>query len=189
MNLKTVRWTGWMVMGIAVCLMASSCRTPLDTQPETDVKTVTEEYGELLQEPEPLQRMKRIVIPEVSFHPPATIIDAVDFLKQASRDFDDPNIPLEKRGVSFILSLNLKPSAESERVDDPFSGKLSEIYDIPVMPAMKANNISLYDALKLICEATGMKFRIEPRCVRIVPFDDLTTNAKRPLPGSGVYKH
>jgi len=45
MDMKTMRRLGWRVTGIAVCLMASSCRTSFDTQPDTGEKTVAEGYG------------------------------------------------------------------------------------------------------------------------------------------------
>ena len=183
MNLKTGRWLGCMVTGVAVCLIASSCRTYPDTQSGTGVKAVIEDFGERPQEPELLQKMKSIIIPEMSFRPPATIIDAVDFFKQASHDFDDPNIPPEQRGFSFILKLPVKPSAENESVDDdPFSGRSGESSDIPVIPAMKARNISLYDALKVVCMATDRTFLIEKGRVWVVPFDDPMTMSARTYP-------
>jgi len=183
MNLKTVSWLGWMVTGITVCLMVSSCKTSLDT----GEKTVTEESDSRARQQAVLQKMRSIIIPEVSFCPPATIIDAVEFFKQASRDFDDPNIPPEQRGISFILKLPVKPSAEDESLDDnPFRSVLGEPY-APVMPAMTMRHISLYEALKLVCKVTDMKFRIEWGLVLIIPVDDyfyedMVTRTYHPIP-------
>jgi len=95
-------------------------------------------------------KLKTIVIPQVTFRPPATLVDFVDFLKAASVDNDDPNIPLEQRGVNIVL--NLPPSAA-----------------IPVMPAISVRAISLHDVLKLVCDATNTKVQITGTIVRIVP--------------------
>ena len=86
-----------------------------------------------------VQRMKAMRLPEVSFKPPATIIDAVEFFRVASKDFDSPKIPKEMRGFNFML-----------RVDG--SGEAPEI------PMITAKDISFYDAMKLVCESVDYMF-------------------------------
>ncbi len=98
-----------------------------------------------------LKKLKSIVIPEMTFRPPINIVDAVDFLKSASRDYDDPKLPKEQRGVNMLLKLPSQPGA------------------IPEVPAMSARFISLYDAMKLVCDVTGMKFLISGNIVFVVP--------------------
>jgi hypothetical protein len=98
-----------------------------------------------------LKKLKSIVIPEMTFRPPINIVDAVDFLKSASRDYDDPKLPKEQRGVNMILKLPSQPGA------------------IPEVPAMSARFISLYDAMKLVCDVTGMKFLISGNIVFVAP--------------------
>ena len=125
------------------------------------------------------QKLREIVIPEVTFRPPATIIDAVDFFKQASRDYDKPDIPLEQRGVNLVLKLSSSASASpaAAPVVDPFAGASmsSSSGGVPPIPAMSARFINLYDALKLVCEVTSMKFKIRGNIVMIVPLDDPDT--------------
>lgn len=106
-----------------------------------------------------LTKLKTIVLPQVTFRPPATLVDFVDFLRADSMDNDDPNIPLNQRGVNFVLSLNPSPS------DEPASFAPA----IPVMPTISVRSISLYDALKLVCDATNTKIQITGSIVRIVP--------------------
>ncbi len=126
------------------------------------------------------QKLKDIVIPEVTFRPPATIIDAVDFFKQASRDYDKPEIPVEQRGVNLVLKLasgaGNQASAEQApaAAADPFAtpAASSNLGGVPQISALSARFISLYDALKLVCDVTGMKFRIRGNIVMIVPAND-----------------
>jgi len=123
------------------------------------------------------KKLRDIVIPEVTFRPPATIIDAVDFFKQASRDYDDPEIPVEARGVNLVLKLASTgaPAEQAAVSDDPFaapSASAGGSEGVPVIPAMSARFINLYDALKLVCDVTGMKFRIRGNIVMIVPLND-----------------
>ena len=123
------------------------------------------------------QKLRDIVIPEVTFRPPATIIDAVDFFKQASRDFDKPEIPIEQRGVNLVLKLasgssSAAPAAAENA--DPFAAPAAAgaAGGVPPISAMSARFINLYDALKLVCDVTGMKFRIRGNIVMIVPAND-----------------
>ena len=124
------------------------------------------------------QKLKEIVIPEVTFRPPATIIDAVDFFKQASRDYDKPEIPIEQRGVNLVLKLASNPSAApaaeaAPAAADPFApAAAASASGVPQISALSARFISLYDALKLVCDVTGMKFRIRGNIVMIVPSND-----------------
>jgi general secretion pathway protein D len=124
------------------------------------------------------KKLREIVIPEVTFRPPATIIDAVDFFKQASRDYDNPEIPLEQRGVNLVLKLaagSSAPAPDAGAAADPFAAVTpsgSSAGGVPVISALSARFINLYDALKLVCDVTGMKFRIRGNIVMIVPFND-----------------
>lgn len=127
------------------------------------------------------QKLREIVIPEVTFRPPATIIDAVDFFKQASRDYDNPEIPVEQRGVNLVLKLpphggaaTAAPAAEPASAD-PFATPAASSAGAggaPAISSLSARFINLYDALKLVCDVTGMKFRIRGNIVMIVPSDD-----------------
>ncbi|MCL1921140.1 MAG: hypothetical protein FWG50_08715 [Kiritimatiellaeota bacterium] len=118
------------------------------------------------------KKLREIIIPEVSFRPPATIIDAIDFFKQASRDYDSPEIPVDQRGVNLILKLPPAASAAAAAPDDIFTPSAGTAPGVPVIPAMSARFINLYDALKLVCDVTNMKIRITGNIVMIVPFDD-----------------
>ena len=169
----------WMIFGLAICLTASSCQTCQKPQHIANDRASIEKAV--------LQKMRRVVIPELSFRPPDTIIDALDFFKQAFRDFDKPEIPLEARGVSLILKRLPSPNAvKPAEGDDPFAGGEASSPDAPVIPAMTARHINLYDALKLVCDVTGMKFEIKSAgFIMITPLDDegeLLTRTYRLLP-------
>ncbi len=125
------------------------------------------------------QKLVDIVIPEVTFRPPATIIDAVDFFKQASRDYDKPEIPVDQRGVNLVLKLatGAAPAAAAPAAAenaDPFAAPAAGAGagGVPQISALSARFINLFDALKLVCDVTGMKFRIRGNIVMIVPANE-----------------
>ena len=106
-------------------------------------RTVTEKdtAGEGTTE-SPIEVMKRIIIPEISFQH-ASLLHVVAFLGKASAEFDE-----EKRGVNFILDLkDARPQ--------------------PI--TFNARQISLLDALNLCMGVAGLQYRIEGNVVRIGP--------------------
>ena len=93
------------------------------------------------------KRMKEMILPSVSFRPPATIIDAVGFFKKASIDLDRSESSVDQRGFQFILQL--------DKAADGAAGKA------PVIPTINASNISLWDALKLVCQTCTPAYKFE----------------------------
>jgi hypothetical protein len=181
MNAKNLCRLGWLFFGLAVCLAATACRTTCREEGgagTTRAALSGSRSGGVTRgseiEEAVLQKLRRIIIPELSFRPPATIIDALDFFKQASADYDDPAVPFERRGVSLVLKLPVSGSSQSMpgANEDPFAAAVTSTNGIPVIPALSARFISLYDAIQLVSDVTGMKFRIVRGCVMIVPKDE-----------------
>ena len=143
---------------------------------------------ELTRDQEVCRKMKNIVIPEVTFRPPATIIDAMRFFKEASIKYDQSGFFKMERGINFVLNLPQAywwvPTGSSTNMD-PFAASACTHGGPPVIPAMSGRSINMFDALKLVCDVTGMIFRIRDGIVWIVPYRDmgeLTTRTYYPLP-------
>ena len=134
------------------------------------------------------KRMKDMILPSISFRPPATIADAVEYFKQASRDFDRPEIPIDQRGFNFVLDLGKQIVAQGgetalEDSGNDFAANAAATDDaaaaapggMPLIPAIAANNVSLWDALKLVCRVTKFKFVIQEGPVVMVMPESMTT--------------
>jgi Flp pilus assembly secretin CpaC len=135
------------------------------------IEKVKAKQKDMQKDEEARRKMKKIVIPEVTFRPPSTIIDVVRFFKEASIDYDDPELPAAQRGVNFVLNLsadNARLTVSGEKVD-LFAATASVTNSVPVVPAISARFFNLYDALKLVCDATQMKFTIRNGIVWIEP--------------------
>ena len=131
------------------------------------------------------KRMKEMMLPSISFRPPATIIDAVDYFRQASKDYDRPEVPVDQRGFNFVLQLdkvltnNGGAAADAKAAggnDNAFSSASDEegdaaSGDVPVIPNVTASNISLYEALKLVCQVCkpAYKFKVQGSVVMVMP--------------------
>ena len=86
---------------------------------------------------EMIERMKRIEIPLLDFKPTETLSEAIGYFYRQSIEHGDPTKPKGERGISFLEKGNL--------VGRP-------------MPKIHAKNISLYNALDLVCQATDATF-------------------------------
>ena len=131
---------------VKTCLIAAvaagAILSAMAEKPEKDAKSA-----------EIVQRMKAMRLPKMEFAPPKTIIDAVDFFRDASKKYDSVEIPEEKRGFNFVLRM------------DPDEGK-------PTIPIIKASDISFYDAIELVCECVDYTFYVCDSVVIVLPKKD-----------------
>lgn len=95
-------------------------------------------------------RMHAIKIPQIDLRQ-AHIRDAVEFIKQASIQFDDPKVPQNERGINFVLNLQ---GMDERRV---------------ALITFSARNISVHEALSALVSAAGLQYRIDGAVVFIEP--------------------
>ena len=111
-----------------------------------------------------VQRMKAMQLPEISFAPPQTISDAIEFFVAASRKHDSAKLPKEERGFSFVLSKDMGGNDDGTMECNADQAHKDEVDDLsekwPTLPVINAKNISFYDALKLTCDSVGYKFTV-----------------------------
>ena len=144
------------------------------------VKSSAGDDPERTSEQEIIERMKAIRLPEIKFNPPATIMDAVQFFIQASKDYDNPDLPPERRGFNFFLrpreQLTAATDTSAEEAND-FSSTGEEdesaqnTHGLAPIPTISANNISFYEALKLVCDSVDYKFIVRDSIVMVMHKD------------------
>lgn len=100
------------------------------------------------------EKMERIVFPSVSFTG-ATVEEAIEFLRVKSHDLDLTEKNAERKGVNIIMKTG----------DTPVSAQITlDLKDVPMA-----------EALRYITELAGMKFKIEPYAVLVVPLSETTS--------------
>ena len=152
-----------------------------DTSAET-VKAQLGEDPERTMEQEIERRMKEMRLPEIQFKPPATIMDAVDWFRTASKDYDRPDIPVEKRGFNFVLKTPqpLKAAAgdaggEANDFSDNGGGEGGSASNgLAPIPTITASDITFYEALKLVCDSVEYKFIVRGPVVMVMQKDMAT---------------
>ena len=125
-----------------------------------------------------LSKMEAIRIPEIDFRQ-ANIHDVVNFLQEASVEYDPSDDPNAPKGVNIILNLQAigetdasAPAAEA----DPFGFGAAEPVggggpggDVPLV-TFNARYISLLEALRIVTRVTRLEYRVDGSVVMIVPF-------------------
>jgi hypothetical protein len=108
------------------------------------------------------EAMDRIMIPAVDFQN-AGIHDVITFLQEASVDYDP-----QKRGVNIILNLGDTAVPAAAETNAPAAARPG-----PKVPpvTLKAKEISLLEALKIITNVAGLKYRLEGNVVLVVPWN------------------
>ena len=145
------------------------------------LKVPTYDDPERRQEQSILKRMREMHLPEISFKPPATIYDAVQFFIGASKEYDRPELPLDERGFGFQLISPQQLAAsggEEEEETDGFGGSSAEgegdAKGAKVIPTISVTNPTFFDALTLVCESVGYKFKVKNGIVVVMPKDMVT---------------
>ena len=154
----------------------------LESMSSTTVKNALGDDPERSQEQAIINRMKEMRLPEINFKPPANLSDAIDSFKQMSKDYDRPDLPLEKRGFDIMLkppeALSMAGGEEEDEDSDDFSATDNGEEDtgpamvgVPLIPNITARDISFYEALRLVCESVNYKFKVKGQMIMIMHKD------------------
>ncbi len=174
-----------------------------------------EKSGVVVQEPSDTagtakiqQKLNSIIIPKLEFRD-ATIREAVEFLKSKSAQLDVREADPTKRGVNIVLklesgpNLGVAPAPEAPIGVAAIPGLEPIPGAIPAAPAPGAilptvnpgdaritlalTNVPLAEALKYVTQLAGLKYKVEPFAVSIVPIgtptDVLITKEYKVRPG------
>lgn len=101
-----------------------------------------------------VDKMKVIRLPSLQFKD-ATVDEALEFLRMKSRDLDDTERDPSRRGINIILKAGDTPSTARITLD---------LKDVP-----------MEEALRYVTELAGMKYKVEPFAVLVVPVTESTT--------------
>lgn len=120
-----------------------------------------------------LARLNGIVIPRVDFRD-ATVRQAVGFLQQRSRDLDTSEDAPERRGVNIVLKLPAAsaPAPASLEIEGESAAPTGFSADSRI--TLNLSNVPLYEALRYVATLAGLKVKVEPFAVSIVPLSEPT---------------
>jgi general secretion pathway protein D len=120
-----------------------------------------------------------------------TVREAVDYLRQKSRDADTSADDLRSKGVNIVMrGIPLTASAIQD-IEPPLPGQTPEVSGPAVTEntriSLNLRNVPLIEAIRYLTEVAKLRYKIDPVGVLIVPFgentDDLFTKSYRVSPG------
>jgi len=126
-------------------------------------------------------KLNRIVIPKIDLRD-TTVREAVEFLKQRSRELDSTtDDPKDKRGVNIVLKLD--NTQATPPVTDPSAPVVEGAEVTPASGGnadtritMSLTNVPLIEALRYLTELSQLKYKVDPYAVSIVPITENTTD-------------
>jgi hypothetical protein len=98
-----------------------------------------------------VRQLKAIKMPEVSFCAPSTMKDFAEYMSQATKDFDDPAVPLEERGIKFVCKESVAAKTEPE--------KQKPVAPLIPCPGVVATTTA-WDVLTNVCHSVGCQFEV-----------------------------
>lgn len=121
-----------------------------------------------------IARLNRMIIPRVDFRD-ATVRQAVNFLQQRSRDLDTTEADPANRGVNIVVKLPAvsvpAPTVETDSEGDMLAAPAATSAD---RITLNLSNVPLYEALRYVATLAGLKVKVEPFAVSLVPLSEPT---------------
>ncbi len=131
-------------------------------------------------------KLNRIIVPHINLQD-TTIREAVERLRQLSRNLDTLETDPAKKGVNIFLKLAPStggggaPGIGGDILPPPIDATATPT-EAPAAPAatedtqvtLALDNVPLYEALRYLAGLAGLKIKIDPIAVSIVPLSDVS---------------
>ncbi len=118
-----------------------------------------------------LNKLKNIVIPVISFED-TSVEEAIDFLRARSIELDTQEMDPARKGINFVIRKPRAGGSGDGAIDaaaegatlggnaDPGSLRIREL---------SLRNVPLAEALRYICDATKLRYKVDDYAVTLVP--------------------
>ena len=122
-----------------------------------------------------IARLNQIIVPRIDFRD-ATVRQAVSFLQQQSRTLESAEAQGDAQsGINIVLKLPATGAAAPAPAADEF-GEAAPAAAAPSDSriTLSLTNVPLYEALRYVATLAGLKVKVEPFAVSIVPLSEPT---------------
>ena len=161
----------------------------LDVDPRKGVRTVRDDQGTAAIN----RKLQSIIIPNIEFRS-TTISDAIEFLRQESQRLDNDPDPAN-RGINIFLKLpgvgataprpaaaaptdagipGLPAAADAGATTGAGPSPVGAVPSANTRISLTLSRIPLLEALRYVASQAGLKVKVEPYAVSIVPLTELT---------------
>ncbi len=121
-----------------------------------------------------MEKLRSIIIPVVEFED-TSVEEAVDFLRNRSRELDTTTTNPADKGINFVVRKPQPGAAAPAAADgaglDAAPGGLAVVADPGAMRVkeLRLTNVPVATALKYICDITKLKYKVDDFAVTLVP--------------------
>ncbi len=119
------------------------------------------------------QKLQSIMLDVVDFEEDTTVRDAINFLRLRARELDVNELDPNKKGLNFVFRNPTVVDAGDEMGEGvEASSEAGKIENIK-LGTLKIRNIPMEEALRQICQNTGLRFKVENYSVVILKATDV----------------
>ncbi len=124
------------------------------------------------------EKLRRIIIPSINFED-TTVEEAIDFLRMRSRELDNIELDPDRKGVNFVIRRPRSgdaADASGDFGDFGTGGVGGGNLGSRGISELRLRNVPLAVALQYICDAAGLRYRVDDFAVTLVPASDTDEN-------------
>lgn len=121
------------------------------------------------------QKLQNIMLPLVEFEDDATVRDAINFLRLRARELDTDELDPTKKGLNFVFRNPAVIDAGEAMGDGEAPVEGSRIEDIN-LGGLRISNVPMEEALRQICQMTGLRYKVENYSIVILKATDVDDN-------------
>lgn len=111
-------------------------------------------------------KLKNIIIPVVDFED-VSVEEAISELRQRSRELDNTELDLNKKGVNFIIRAAKSSSTDNDLGDEESFGSADP--SVARISELKLRNVPLIQVLQFICDLAQLRYRVDEYAVTLLP--------------------
>jgi general secretion pathway protein D len=117
-----------------------------------------------------LAKLKTIQIPVIDFED-TSVEEAIDFLRLRSIELDTQELDPNKKGINFVIRKPRTGGGGDAGLDADAAGGLGAAQDPGALriKELRLRNVPLAEALRYICEATKLRYKVDEFAVTLVP--------------------
>lgn len=114
-------------------------------------------------------KLKNIIIPTVDFDA-TTVEEAIDFLRQRSRELDDQELDQTRKGINFVIrKARVEGGGDDGSLDaDVGLGGGGSPGSAPIKE-LKLRNVPIATVLQYICDQAGLRYKVDEFAVTLLP--------------------
>ena len=119
------------------------------------------------------EKLRRIIIPRIDFED-TTVEEAISFLRQRAAELDTLELDPAKKGINFVVrrprgaAATATGGADAALVGETPTVAANDPNALRI-PELRVRNVPLAVALKYICDATKLRYKVDDYSVALVP--------------------